>query len=156
MGLDDFVSDRNGSSSTRQSSIAQSDNTQSEQETQSEKEQDPFKVVTDSRGRSKVFMEKEGWEEAKTFIKNQMEVTVGEVMNMDSIKRHDLLHRAILQQTEDERGGFQPVKHCVVCDKEFVFPNSWTFVEIQNEATCPSHEIGQVMNALSAVKSHGE
>lgn len=156
MGLDDFVSDTSTSQRGKSNSSNRTQTTEPEEEETPENEQDPFKVVTDSKGRSKVFMDEDEWEETKQFIEESMDMTVAEVMNMNSIKRHDLLHRAILQHSEDERGGFQPVKHCVVCDKEFVFPNSWTFVEVENEASCPGHEIGDVMNALSAVKSHGE
>lgn len=156
MGLDDFISDNSTSQRRRSNSSSRTQTGETEEQEIPEDEQDPFKVVTDSKDRSKVFMEESDWKETKQYIEQEMDMTVAEVMNMSSIKRHDLLHRAILQHSEDERGGFQPVKHCVVCDKEFVFPNSWTFVEIESEASCPGHNIGDVMNALSAVKSHGE
>lgn len=148
MGLDDFSSSGTANNVTRS-------NTTSRTKQQKQEEQDPYKVVHGDKNRKKVFATEEEWNETVEFIEEEMNMSIGEVMDMSADQRHEILHQAILKSEDNEKGGFRPTKTCVVCGKKFIFPKKWNFVLIKNEASCGNHEIGEVVENISGISVGG-
>lgn len=152
MGLDDFTD----SSSNTRTNIRKKGNKQHKtknQETENEEDEDPYKVVSAGDGVKKIFPTEDDWKDTLEILEEEMGYSEWEVMNMGASQRHEVLHTAILKRNGSEGGEFSPIKHCIVCDEKFVFPNSWTFVRFKNEAVCRHHEVKEVMEEISEVNS---
>jgi|APHM01.1.fsa_nt_gi hypothetical protein len=152
MSLEDFMS--SGTLNTGRTANQETNQQQEKQEeNKKSKTDEPYKVVgTDSR-LAKVFPTKEDWDETLDVIQNEMDYTIDQVMNMESNKRHDVLHNAILKRNGSEGGEYAPTKRCIVCNEEFVFPSKWNFVRFKNEAVCKSHQVKVVMEEISRINS---
>jgi hypothetical protein len=144
MGLEDFSTESSSSSST---TGARSGTEKSEEDNK------PFKTVSSSDGLQKVFPTEDSWEKTMEIVKEEVGCTEWELMNMESRKRHQVLHNAILKKNGQEGAEYSPVKHCLVCGEKFVFPSEWDFVRFKNEAVCPDHKIKDVMEEISAVNA---
>ena len=155
MGLDDFKS--SGKLNTGRTATKDVDKEKQEEQNndnnKKSKNDEPFKVVSTNSGLEKVFPEREDWEETLDIIEDEMNYTIDRVMNMESSKRHDVLHNAILKRNNSGGGEYSPTKQCVLCGEEFVFPSKWNFVKFRKEAVCKSHEVKKVMAAISEINS---
>lgn len=134
MGLDDVLpddADTSGSSSSRSRS------TSSEKEYAEEFHSDKgVKKYTEER-----------WEEIKQEIREKFEYTVNEVKNMQSEKRHDVLHEAAVSSDNDHNP--EELEHgtditCSVCGKDC----SYGYVELEDETFCTNHPAIQVAKSL--------
>lgn len=146
MGLEDFSSD-----DTEQTNQTVRQSTSEERETE-EKEDGYFKVVG-SGNNKKVFQTEEDWLETKEFIKEEMNKSVNEVLNMSAEKRYDILHRAILGRMGLEPSSFHPTRQCIVCGYTFTYPSNWNFEEFNGEPACKHHTIEEVKQAYEKVNS---
>lgn len=150
MGLDDFTSGATNTASTTtrqpQSSNEQKDNSGSEPV----EEDDHFKVVGNG-AKKKVFRTEEEWQEAAEFMENEMDLNPQEVLNMSAGKRHDVLHRAILQISGMDKQPFHPTRNCIVCGETFTFPTNWSFTKFKGEPVCNTHSIQESVEAYQEI-----
>jgi hypothetical protein len=154
MSLDDFKSSGKLDNSKKKSKDVNEEKQKDKNDNgKKSKDDEPFKVVRTNSGLEKVFPKREDWEETLDIIENEMNYTVNSVMNMESNKRHDVLHNAILKRNNSEGGEYSPTKQCILCGEKFVFPSKWNFVKFRKEAVCKSHEVKKVMAAISEINS---
>lgn len=139
MGLDNFTSEDTTTTSTSQRQSKSP-------EPEDNEDEEPFKVVGSGADR-KVFETEEGWQDAAQFMREEMDLNPNEVLNMPSSKRHDILHRAILQLDGMEQQPFHPTRDCIVCGVTFTFPRNWNFTKFKGEPCCNDHEIQEVVEA---------
>jgi hypothetical protein len=148
MGLDEFTTGSNNASQTHSRSTS-NDTTQSDSG-ENQENTEPYKAVG-SGSKQKVFKTESEWMEAKQYMENEMGLNPQRVLNMPPDKRHDVLHRSILGINDMQSAPFHPVRHCIVCDEVFSFPNNWSFTEFRGEPTCSDHEIGEVTQAYNEI-----
>lgn len=157
MGLDEFTSGSTATASTTTTQTQSPANQEEESDNQPTEDDGYFKVVG-KQGKRKVFETEEDWEEAAEFMREEMELNPNEVLNMPASKRHDILHRAILQLDSMDKEPFHPTRTCIVCDETFTFPSNWNFTRFKGEPVCNDHEIKDVvqsyeqMNALAGTQ----
>jgi len=145
MGLENFTSGK--STTPSPSKTAQTETTNSQENN------DPFKVVEDDKGREKVFKTEEDWEETKDIVEDDMGMSMDAVMSMPPGDRHQVIHQAILRLNGYDTQDFYGKKECVVCEEVFTFPANWNFTRLYGEAVCNDHEIGTVMAAVGTISS---
>jgi hypothetical protein len=137
MGLDAFKS---GSTSTSNKSSTSSSS-------KSGKSSGPYKTFRASDARKKVIKTEEEWNEVVNFIETNFGISEDEVMEMDADTRHEVLHKAILGNSDADTGDFYPTRECFVCDEVFSFPTSWSFCKYEGQAVCKDHTIEEVQDA---------
>jgi len=151
MGLEEFTSSTQGTSTTTPQQTTQQQTTQTEEEEEGREE--PFKKVSGNRGRHKVFQTEKDWQEAVDFIEDQLGMSVDEVLDMSASDRYQILHQAILQKENLDDLNFHPTRECLVCGERFVFPSNWNFTRLKGEAVCNNHTAREVMREVGAVNA---
>jgi len=136
MGLDSFKSDDNSTTNTS----PKVDTT-----TEQKSIDDAYKVFTSDDGRKKVFQTQEAWEDAVEFIKNELNMSIQQVENMNPTQRHDILHQAIIGEEGEVSQNFYPARECLVCGEKFSFPTNWKFSKFKGEAVCCDHSVKEVL-----------
>lgn len=151
MGLDEFS--KSSTTSNRTADKKQREFKAQDNESDKSEEESAYKVVSTKGSLEKRFPTEEDWNKTIEVIENDMGYSEWEVMNMESSKRHQVLHNAILKKNDSDGGDYNPVKHCIICNKKFVFPSNWNFVKFRNEAVCTHHQVGDVMEEISKINS---
>lgn len=115
--------------------------------TDSDEEEEAYKVVKGPRGKEKRFNEKK-WKEVRRIIDREFEDPYLEVMNnYSSKKRYDVVHQAALvseERKEIKKTGRETTTRCAVCGSDCSDAN----VEIEGNRVCPQHPAAKVRTEL--------
>lgn len=151
MGIEAYKDKVDKSSGPRNVPPSNSSENSKETEEDNIDKEDFFKIVGAEGGKKKVFKTEEQWKQTVEFIENEFMMGIDRVMDMDPVKRHDILHRAILRKDKDESASFYPIRECFICDETFVFPNNWNFVNYKGESVCCDHTISEVSDKYESI-----
>lgn len=134
-GLDELIPDDANTSGRSRSSSSRSSSSSNN-----------YVQTFSSKAGEKKFTE-EKWNEIRRVISRQMEYSVEEVKNMQSEKRHEVLHEAALateREDEDVNKEYRSSVTCTVCGNDC----SDAYVVIEDVKVHVRHTVGQLAAAL--------
>lgn len=135
MGIDDLIPDDSNPQSRRggQKSSSSEDSKEYVQEFHSDKGVKKF--------------DEEDWENIKSFIRQKTKYSVNEVVNMESERRHDVIHDIAIKAyagSDDVQEEHKPTQLCAVCGNDCTS----AYIEIEGEAFHEMHNVMEVAEAL--------
>lgn len=145
MGLESFTTD-DSNSTDKQLSKADSSSVQTYN---SGAEQAPSNYKVIGSGASKITFETEDdWESFVTFVEQGLGFDISTVLGWSEDKRRDFIgHAHSFRNDELLVDEHEVTQECLVCGKEYVFPNNWDFILFKHQAVCKSHTMGEVAQA---------
>jgi len=149
MGLDNFTTEKSGFSGNkrggnRNTTVSHGD------------EHNAYKIIWNGdysipiESNEIVVQTEEEWEKIILFINDDMNISTKDFNSKSKERKYNIVEKAVECINGNKREMYSKKRDCMVCEKEFNFPEDWNFVEFDDFICCSGHKISDVMKEYNA------